>query len=292
MRGQPRKELKMNGQEIENALKIILKGVQQHTEIDELRNKMIQAKKDGRKLRVKFGLDPSAPDIHLGHAVALRKINQLQKLGFEAVIIIGDFTGRIGDPTGKSRTRNELSKEKVKENAQTYAEQVFKVIDRSQTVLKYNSEWLGKMTFDQVLSLAGKFTVAQILERDDFKNRYTNQTPIGLHEFFYPLMQAYDSVEIEADIELGGLDQTFNVMLGRTLQKMWGQAQQTVLMMPLLVGTDGKEKMSKSLGNYICIDEGSRCNVREGSEDSGRTDFGLLQFVYRHTSGRYQKSGA
>ena len=137
MRGQPRKELKMNGQEIENALKIILKGVQQHTEIDELRNKMIQAKKDGRKLRVKFGLDPSAPDIHLGHAVALRKINQLQKLGFEAVIIIGDFTGRIGDPTGKSRTRNELSKEKVKENAQTYAEQVFKVIDRSQTVLKY-----------------------------------------------------------------------------------------------------------------------------------------------------------
>ena len=257
MRGQPRKELKMNGQETENALKIILKGVQQHTEIDELRNKMIQAKKDGRKLRVKFGLDPSAPDIHLGHAVALRKINQLQKLGFEAVIIIGDFTGRIGDPTGKSRTRNELSKEKVKENAQTYAEQVFKVIDRSQTVLKYNSEWLGKMTFDQVLSLAGKFTVAQILERDDFKNRYTNQTPIGLHEFFYPLMQAYDSVEIEADIELGGLDQTFNVMLGRTLQKMWGQAQQTVLMMPLLVGTDGKEKMSKSLGNYICIDEAS-----------------------------------
>ena len=247
MRGQPRKELKMNGQETENALKIILKGVQQHTEIDELRNKMIQAKKDGRKLRVKFGLDPSAPDIHLGHAVALRKINQLQKLGFEAVIIIGDFTGRIGDPTGKSRTRNELSKEKVKENAQTYAEQVFKVIDRSQTVLKYNSEWLGKMTFDQVLSLAGKFTVAQILERDDFKNRYTNQTPIGLHEFFYPLMQAYDSVEIEADIELGGLDQTFNVMLGRTLQKMWGQAQQTVLMMPLLVGTDGKEKMSKNL---------------------------------------------
>lgn len=242
-------------QEIENALKIILKGVCQHTEIGELRNKMIQARRDGRKLRVKFGLDPSAPDIHLGHAVVLRKINQLQKLGFEAVIIIGDFTGRIGDPTGKSRTRNELSEEKVKENAQTYAEQVFKVIDRSRTVLRYNSEWLGKMTFDQVLNLASKFTVARILERDDFKNRYTNQTPIGLHEFFYPLMQAYDSVEIEADIELGGLDQTFNVMLGRTLQKMCGQAQQTVLMMPLLVGTDGKEKMSKSLGNYICIDE-------------------------------------
>ncbi len=242
-------------QEIENALKIILKGVQQHTEIAELRNKMIQAGRDGRKLRVKFGMDPSAPDIHLGHAVALRKISQLQKLGFEAVIIIGDFTGRIGDPTGKSRTRNELSEEKVKENAQTYAEQVFKVIDRSRTVLRYNSEWLGKMTFDQVLNLAGKFTVARILERDDFKNRYTNQTPIGLHEFFYPLMQAYDSVEIEADMELGGMDQTFNVMLGRTLQKMCGQAQQTVLMMPLLVGTDGKEKMSKSLGNYICIDE-------------------------------------
>lgn len=242
-------------QEIENALKIILKGVQQHTEIGELRNKMIQAGRDGRKIRVKFGLDPSAPDIHLGHAVVLRKIYQLQKLGFEAVIIIGDFTGRIGDPTGKSRTRNELSEEKVKENAQTYAEQVFKVIDRSRAVLRYNSEWLGKMTFDQVLNLASKFTVARILERDDFKNRYTNQTPIGLHEFFYPLMQAYDSVEIEADIELGGLDQTFNVMLGRTLQKMCGQAQQTVLMMPLLVGTDGKEKMSKSLGNYICIDE-------------------------------------
>lgn len=243
--------------EIESALKIILKGVEQHTEIGELRNKMMQARKDGRKLRVKFGLDPSAPDIHLGHAVDLRKINQLQKLGFEAVIIIGDFTGRIGDPTGKSRTRNELSEEQVKENAQTYAEQVFKVIDRSKTVLKYNSEWLSKMTFDQVLNLASKFTVARILERDDFKNRYTNQAPIGLHEFFYPLMQAYDSVEVKADIELGGLDQTFNVMLGRTLQKMSGQAQQTVLMMPLLVGTDGKEKMSKSLGNYICIDETS-----------------------------------
>ena len=241
--------------EIENALKIILKGVQQHTEVGELRNKMIVAKKEGRKLRVKFGLDPSAPDLHLGHAVALRKINQLQKLGFEAVIIIGDFTGRIGDPTGKSKTRNELSEEQVRINAQTYAEQVFKVVDKSKTILRYNSEWLGKMTFEQVINLASKFTVARILERDDFKNRYNNQTPIGLHEFFYPLMQAYDSVEIKADIELGGLDQTFNVMLGRTLQKISGQEQQTVLMMPLLVGIDGKEKMSKSLGNYICIDE-------------------------------------
>lgn len=241
--------------EVENQLKIILKGVQYNTSIEELKNKILEARKEGKQLTVKFGLDPSAPDIHLGHAVALRKIYQLQQLGFKAVIIIGDFTARIGDPTGKSKTRNALSGEQVEENAKTYAEQIFRIIDKSKTDLRYNSDWLGKMTFEDVIELSAKCTVARILERDDFKNRYENQTPIGLHEFFYPLMQAYDSVVIESDIELGGTDQTFNVMLGRNMQRLYGQESQSVLLMPLLVGIDGKEKMSKSLGNYVCVDE-------------------------------------
>ena len=240
---------------IEKTLKIMLKGCENHTEKNEIIEKLKKVEKEGRPLRIKLGLDPSAPDIHLGHAVVLRKIRQLQDLGHEAIIVIGDFTGMIGDPTGKSKTRKQLSRDEVEKNAKTYQEQIFKVIDSKKTTVKYNSEWLDKMNFRDVINLASKCTVARMLERDDFKNRYENQQPISVHEFFYPLMQAYDSVAIKADLELGGTDQTFNVLMGRNIQKDYKQEPQITLFMPLLEGIDGIEKMSKSLGNYIGINE-------------------------------------
>ena len=240
---------------IEKTLNIMLKGCENHTEKNEIIEKLKKVEKEGRPLRIKLGLDPSAPDIHLGHAVALRKIKQLQDLGHEAIIVIGDFTGMIGDPTGKSKTRKQLSRDEVEKNAKTYQEQIFKVIDSKKTTVKYNSEWLDKMNFRDVINLASKCTVARMLERDDFKNRYENQQPISVHEFFYPLMQAYDSVAIKADLELGGTDQTFNVLMGRNIQKDYKQEPQITLFMPLLEGIDGIEKMSKSLGNYIGINE-------------------------------------
>lgn len=241
--------------EIENQISMMLKGVAQHTELAEIREKFCEAEREGRPLRIKLGLDPSAPDIHIGHSVVLRKIRQLQDMGHVAVIIIGDYTGMIGDPTGKSKTRKQLSREDVEKNANTYMEQIFKIIDRSRTEVYYNSEWLGKMTFSDVIELAAKCTVARMLERDDFNNRYTNHLPLSVHEFFYPLMQAYDSVAIRADIELGGTDQTFNILMGRNIQRDYGQKPQLTLFMPLLEGIDGTEKMSKSLGNYIGISE-------------------------------------
>lgn len=242
-------------QDIENQIAIMLKGVAQHTPVSEIREKLREARKENRPLRIKFGLDPSAPDIHIGHSVPLRKIRQLQDLGHTAVIIIGDYTGMIGDPTGKSKTRKQLSREDVERNANTYMEQIFNIIDRSKTEIHYNSEWLSKMTFSDVIELAAKCTVARMLERDDFNNRYTNHLPLSVHEFFYPLMQAYDSVAIRADVELGGTDQTFNILMGRNIQKDYGQTPQLTLFMPLLEGIDGIEKMSKSLGNYIGISE-------------------------------------
>lgn len=241
--------------EINEQLEIILKGAAQHSEASEFRMKLEEAAKEGRPLRIKFGLDPSAPDIHIGHAVPLRKIRQMQEMGHQAVIIIGDYTGTIGDPSGKSKTRKQLSKEDVKKNAETYLAQIFKIIDRERTEVHYNSEWLSKMNFEDVLILASKCTVARMLERDDFHNRYTNHLPLSVHEFFYPLMQAYDSVAVQADLELGGTDQTFNIMMGRNIQRDYGQKPQCTLLMPLLEGIDGVEKMSKSLGNYIGIDE-------------------------------------
>ncbi len=228
-----------------------LKGVAQVVSEEELLAKFKKSYDSQTPLVIKLGLDPSAPDIHLGHAVVLRKIKQLQDLGHEVVIIIGDFTGKIGDPSGRSKGRVALSEEKVKENAQTYFEQLFKILDPEKTTVRYNSEWLAQLTFADVLKLAAMTSVARMLERDDFQKRYESQTPIGLHEFFYPLMQAYDSVEIKADIELGGTDQTFNVLMGRTLQHHFSQEKQIALFMPLLEGLDGVEKMSKSLGNYI-----------------------------------------
>lgn len=251
---------------IEEQIKIICKGAHEVISVDDLRQKLHRAKTEGRPLNVKLGLDPSAPDIHLGHGVVLRKIRQMQDLGHHATIIIGDFTGKIGDPTGKSKTRKSLTDEQVLVNAKTYTDQVFKILDPSKTTVRFNSEWLSKLNFEDVIRLASTTTVARLLERDDFTKRYSNQEPIGLHEFFYPLMQAYDSVEIKADIELGGTDQTFNILMGRTLQGNLSMERQIAIFMPILVGTDGVEKMSKSLGNYIGIFEASEVMFKKVME--------------------------
>ncbi|MCJ0054147.1 tyrosine--tRNA ligase [Clostridioides difficile] len=240
---------------IDEQMRIIMKGVDDLIDEKELREKLIKSEKEGKSMIVKLGLDPSAPDIHLGHTVVLRKMKQLQDLGHQIVIIIGDFTGKIGDPTGKSKARKALTTEQVLANAKTYEEQIFKVLDKEKTIVRFNSEWLAKLNFEDVIKLAATITVARMLEREDFKKRYEGQMPISVHEFFYPLMQAYDSIALEADIELGGTDQRFNLLMGRSLQREFGMESQIVIMMPLIEGLDGKEKMSKSLGNYIGIDE-------------------------------------
>jgi len=241
--------------DIKETIKILLNGCIEHSKEEEFEEKLKQVEKEGRPLRIKFGLDPSAPDIHLGHCVILRRIRQLQNLGHEVIIIFGDFTGMIGDPTGKSKTRKPLTKEQILENAKTYENQIFKVLDREKTTVKFNSEWLENMNLKDVLFLASKCTVAKMLEREDFKNRYNNHQSICIHEFLYPLMQGYDSVAIKSDIELGGTDQTFNVLMGRSIQKDYGIDPQLAAFFPILEGTDGKNKMSKSLNNYIGIDE-------------------------------------
>ncbi|WP_434296825.1 tyrosine--tRNA ligase [Clostridium sporogenes] len=240
---------------IEEQIKIISKGVDEIINVEDLKNKLEKSQKTGKPLTVKLGLDPTAPDIHIGHSVVLRKIRQLQDLGHRAVIIIGDFTGRIGDPTGKSKTRKPLTQEEVMFNAKTYEEQIFKIIDKDKTDLKFNSEWLGKLSLRDTIELTSKYTVARMLEREDFKKRFESHSSIGIHEFFYPLLQAFDSVTLKADIELGGTDQRFNLLMGRTIQKDFDQESQVAILMPLLEGTDGKDKMSKSLGNYIGINE-------------------------------------
>lgn len=241
--------------DIENTVKILLSGSAEHSKVEEIEEKLAKVKKENRPLRIKLGLDPSAPDIHLGHCVVLRKIRQLQDLGHKAIIIIGDFTGMIGDPTGKSKTRRALTREEVLKNAQTYQEQIFKVLDKSKTVIKFNSEWLEKLSLKDVVFLTSKCTVAKMLEREDFKNRYTNRQSICIHEFLYPLMQGYDSVAIGADIEFGGTDQIFNVLMGRSIQRDYGQDSQLTVFFPILEGIDGKNKMSKSLGNYIGVSD-------------------------------------
>lgn len=241
--------------EVNRQMRIILKGAEKLIGEDDLRNKIKTSLQTGKPLNIKLGLDPSAPDIHLGHAVVLRKLKQLQDLGHHIVIIIGDFTGRIGDPTGKSKGRKALSDQEVLENAQTYQEQIFHILDPSKTEVRYNGEWLEVLNLEHILRIASTVTVARMLERDDFQNRYNSQIPIGLHEFFYPLMQAYDSVAIQADLELGGTDQTFNILMGRSLQKDFDLEPQAALFMPILEGLDGIEKMSKSLGNYIGVKE-------------------------------------
>jgi len=272
-------ERELNKEQVtENAkkqMRIILKGVSQIVGEEDLLIKLERSLKTGKPLTIKLGLDPSAPDIHLGHTVVLRKIKQMQDLGHQAVIIIGDLTGRIGDPSGKSKGRKALTDREILENAKTYQEQIFRILDPEKTEVRYNGEWLELITLEEVLHMAATTTVARMLEREDFKNRYTNHIPIGLHEFFYPLMQAYDSVEIKADLELGGTDQTFNILMGRNLQKEKGMEQQVALFMPILEGLDGVEKMSKSLGNYIGVQENARVMFKKIMEVP---DFLILKY--------------
>jgi tyrosyl-tRNA synthetase len=218
-------------------------------------DELVQMLHSGKMLRLKEGLDPSAPDIHLGHMVTLRKMRQFQELGHQIVIIVGDWTAQIGDPSGASATRPMLTAEQVRENADTYLKQFFKIVDKDKTEVRFQSEWFGTFDLADVVRLTSKFTVAQFLARDDFNKRYNEGRPIAITELLYPLMQAYDSVAINADVELGGTDQKFNFLVGRELQSMMGQKPQQIFMCPLLIGTDGVQKMSKSLGNYICIDE-------------------------------------
>jgi tyrosyl-tRNA synthetase len=235
----------------ERALALIRRGAEEILKEDELRERL----KLGRPLRVKAGFDPTAPDLHLGHTVLLNKMRQFQDLGHQVIFLIGDFTGMIGDPTGKNVTRKPLTREEVQANAGTYAAQVYKVLDRERTELRFNSEWFGRMDAAGMIRLAASHTVARMLERDDFAKRYAAQQPIAIHEFLYPLVQGYDSVALKADVELGGTDQKFNLLMGRGLQEAAGQPPQIVLTMPLLEGLDGVHKMSKSLGNYIGINE-------------------------------------
>jgi|SRR5579862_1323755 len=236
---------------VEEHLKIIRRGAVDVLPEDELIAKL----RAGRPLRVKFGADPSAPDLHLGHVVALTKLREFQDLGHHVIFLIGDFTGMIGDPTGKSETRKPLSREQVLANAETYRQQVFKVLDERRTEVRFNSEWMERMTAADVVRLCAHYTVARMLERDDFAKRYADERAIGIHEFLYPLVQGYDSVALQADIEVGGTDQRFNLLVGRELQKAYGQAAQVVVTLPLLEGTDGVQKMSKSLGNAIGVAE-------------------------------------
>ena len=237
--------------DLTQALELIGRGAEEILKPDELAARLAL----GRPLRVKAGFDPTAPDLHLGHTVLLNKMRQFQDLGHQVIFLIGDFTGMIGDPSGKSATRKPLTREDVLANAETYADQVFKVLDRARTEVRFNSEWFGKMSAADMIRLAGQHTVARMLERDDFAKRYGGQQPIAIHEFLYPLVQGYDSVALEADVELGGTDQKFNLLMGRGLQEHFGQKPQIVLTMPLLEGLDGVNKMSKSLGNYIGIAE-------------------------------------
>ncbi len=242
-------------QEVARQMEIIRRGAAEIISEEELEQKIEFSITNQKPLNVKLGLDPSAPDIHLGHTVVLHKMKQFQDLGHKIIIIIGDFTGRIGDPSGKSETRKQLSEEEILLNAKTYQDQIFKILDQEKTTITFNSEWLAPLNFQQVIELAAKTTVARILERDDFAKRYQENLPLGLHEFFYPLMQAYDSVSLAADVELGGTDQKFNLLMGRTLQREYGQKPQIAITMPILEGLDGVQKMSKSLGNYIGISE-------------------------------------
>jgi tyrosyl-tRNA synthetase len=239
----------------EDQLEVIRRGTVEIIPEEELVEKLKVCIRENKPLRVKQGFDPTAPDIHLGHTVCLRKLRQFQELGHQVILIIGDYTGMVGDPSGRSETRPQLTKDQINVNARTYQEQFFKVVDKSKTEVHFNGEWFAQMSFEEVMKLASNFTVARMLERDDFCKRYKDQVPISIHELFYPLMQAYDSVMIKADIEIGATEQKFNLLAGRTIQELYGQKPQVILTMPVLVGTDGQQRMSKSLGNYIGIAE-------------------------------------
>lgn len=241
--------------ELSRQLELILRGVVEVIQRAELETKLTRSLKENRPLRVKAGFDPTAPDLHLGHTVLIHKLKHFQELGHHVIFLIGDFTGMIGDPTGQSETRVALSKEKVLENAKTYERQIFKILDPAKTLVEFNSRWMSTMTAEGLIHLSAHYNVARMLERDDFQNRYHEQKPISIHEFMYPLVQGYDSVALKSDIELGGTDQKFNLLVGRDLQRAYGQEPQVVITMPLLEGTDGVRKMSKSVGNYIALED-------------------------------------
>ena len=235
--------------DVQQALALIARGTEEIIKIEELEERL----KEGRPLRIKVGFDPTAPDLHIGHTVIINKMRQFQDLGHTVIFLIGDFTGMIGDPTGKNVTRKALSPEEVQENAETYASQVFQILDRDKTEIRFNSEWLSELGAEGMIRLAAKYTVARMLERDDFKKRFADNLPIAIHEFLYPLAQGYDSVALECDVEMGGTDQVFNLHVGRQLQQQSGQKPQVIITLPLLEGLDGVQKMSKSLGNYVGI---------------------------------------
>lgn len=241
--------------ELSRQLELILRGVVEVIQRAELESKLTRSLKENRPLRVKAGFDPTAPDLHLGHTVLIHKLKHFQELGHQVIFLIGDFTGMIGDPTGQSDTRVALSKEKVLENAKTYERQIFKILDPAKTLVEFNSRWMGTMTAEGLIHLSAHSSVARMLERDDFHKRYHEQKPISIHEFMYPLVQGYDSVALKSDVELGGTDQKFNLLMGRELQRDYGQEPQVVITMPLLEGTDGVKKMSKSVGNYIALED-------------------------------------
>jgi tyrosyl-tRNA synthetase len=241
--------------EVERQLALIARGAVEIISPKELEDKLAASLKEQRPLRVKAGFDPTAPDLHLGHTVLIHKLKHFQDLGHEVIFLIGDFTGMIGDPSGVSETRKPLTKEEVRQNAKTYERQIYKILDPARTIIDFNSRWMNTMTAEQLIHLSAHYSVARMLERDDFHKRYRDQKPISIHEFLYPLIQGYDSVALEADVELGGTDQKFNLLVGRELQRVYGQSPQVVLTMPLLEGTDGLRKMSKSQGNYIALED-------------------------------------
>ena len=241
--------------EVEKELELLIRGTADVISAEDLKRKLIKSKKEGKPLKIKLGIDPTAPHIHLGFAVVLRKMRLFQDLGHRVQLLIGDFTARVGDPTGRSATRKVLTVEEIEQNAKTYREQLSLILDPEKTDVVFNSQWLQPMNFADILSLTSKYTVARIMERDDFSNRFSEGKSIGLHEILYPLMQGYDSVALESDVEMGGTDQTFNILVGRELQREYGQEPQVVFLMPILEGTDGVLKMSKSYGNYVGITE-------------------------------------
>jgi tyrosyl-tRNA synthetase len=241
--------------ELSQHLDLILRGAVEVIHQAELESKVARSLKDHRPLRVKAGFDPTAPDLHLGHTVLIHKLKHFQDLGHQVIFLIGDFTGLIGDPTGVSETRKVLTKAQVEDNAKTYQRQIFKILDPKKTLIEFNSRWMGPMTAGDLIALAAHYRVARMMERDDFHKRFQEQKPISIHEFLYPLVQGYDSVALKADVELGGTDQKFNLLVGRELQRDYGQEPQVVLTMPLLEGTDGVRKMSKSLGNYVALED-------------------------------------
>jgi tyrosyl-tRNA synthetase len=240
---------------IEEQLAYLKKGAAEIIREDDLRAKLLESEKTGKPLRVKLGVDPTAPDIHLGHTVVLRKLKHFQDLGHTAIFLVGDFTAMVGDPSGQSETRPPLTREQVEKNVETYLDQVYKILDRKRTEVRYNSDWLGKLTGEEMIRLCAHYRLARMLEREDFHNRITNNQPFSIHELLYPLLVAYDSVVLEADVELGATEQKFNLLIGRDIQREYGQASQVAFTMPILVGLDGQRKMSKSLGNYIGITE-------------------------------------